>query len=135
AADLIGTVVGAIPRADAPVVDHIVKAFAAVYGRTHRANHLAGRLLALHARDRFKEGLGVLAIPLVVGVHAEPVHVTSAIGLLLADYRDIVLRLASDNAVVASHACVQVDRHAPGEWLLAVLETGNRWIQSELLFR
>ena len=34
--------------------------------------------------------------------------------LLFADHRDIVFRLAGDDAVVAADAGVQVDRHAPG---------------------
>ena len=34
--------------------------------------------------------------------------------LLLADDRDVVLRLAGHHAIVAAHAGVQIDRHAPG---------------------
>src|SRR4029077_282642 len=51
AAYFIGTVIGAIARADAAVVNHLVEAIVIVEGGADRAHHLAGRLLALHARD------------------------------------------------------------------------------------
>ena len=38
----VGTVVGAIPRAHAAVVNHVVQAFGAVRGRAHRANYSQG---------------------------------------------------------------------------------------------
>ncbi len=40
-------------------------------------------------------------------------HVAADDGLFLADDGDVVLRLARDHAVVAAHAGVQIDRHAP----------------------
>ena len=49
----------------------------------------------------------------VVAVQTDPVHLTTAQDLILADDRDVVLGLAGDNASVAADAGVQVDRHAP----------------------
>ena len=82
-------------------------------GRAHRANHFAGRVLALHAGHRLEERFGIVAVALVVGVDANPVHVAADDDLLFADDGDVVLRLAGEHAVVAAHAGVQIDRHAP----------------------
>ncbi len=110
---LIGTVIRAVARADAAVVDHVVQAFARVNGRLYRTNKLAGRVFALHARDRLEETLGIVTRPVVISVDAQPVHVAALERLLFADDRNIVFRLAGDDAVVASDAGIQVDRHAP----------------------
>src|SRR5207342_378398 len=50
AADLVGAVVRAVARAHAAVVGHVVQTFRAVGRRGHRADQLARRILALHAR-------------------------------------------------------------------------------------
>ena len=63
---------------------------------------------------RLEKCLGIVAVALVVGIDANPVHVAADDGLLFADDGDVVLRLAGQHAVVAAHAGVQVDRHAPG---------------------
>ena len=52
AADLVGAVVGAVPRADAAVVDHPVQAFLVVVGREHGTHGLAGRRAAVLAHHR-----------------------------------------------------------------------------------
>src|SRR5579863_4314028 len=80
----------------------------------HRANDFAGRVLTLHAWDGLEKCLGIIAVALVVGVDANPVHVAADDGLLFADDGDVVLRLAGQHAVVAAHTRVKVDRHAPG---------------------
>ena len=66
AADLVGTVVRAVARADAAVVDHVVQPFVAVHRRADRADDLARRVLALHARHRLEVGLRILGRPAVV---------------------------------------------------------------------
>jgi len=109
-AHLIWTVVLAVARADAPVVDHIVQAFRGVAGRGYRANNLARRVLALHARDWLEIGFRIVAIALVVDIDANPVHVTPEQRLVLADHRDVIFRLTREDAVVASHALVEVDQ-------------------------
>ena len=54
-ADLVGAVVGAVARADAAIVDHVVQSLAAVHGGSDRADDLARRILAVHARHRLVE--------------------------------------------------------------------------------
>ena len=115
---LIGTVVRAIPRPYAAVVNHVIQAFGAVRGRAHRTNQFAGRVLALHARDRLEVRLGIIAIALIIGIHAQPVHVAAFVDLVLADDRNVVFRLAGNDAIVAADARVQINRHAPGIRLL-----------------
>ena len=53
---LVGAVVRAVPRAHAAVVDHVVQALVAVHGGRHRADHLAGGVLAVHAEHRLVVG-------------------------------------------------------------------------------
>ena len=53
------------------------------------------------------------AIRREVAVDANPVHLAIADDLLLADDRDVVLRLAGDHARGTAGAGAQVDRHAP----------------------
>ncbi len=90
-------------------------------GSAHRANNFAGRIFALHAGDRLEECSRVIAIAFVVGVDANPVHVAAEASLLLADDRDVVFRLAGQDAVVASHTLVEIDRHTPGIGLFFIL--------------
>src|SRR6185369_7926012 len=129
---LVGTVVGAIACAHAAVVHHVIQTFAAVHRRTNRADHFAGSVLALLAGHRLEVGLGIGAVTLEISIHAQPVHVPPEHSLLLADDGDIVLRLASDNAVVAAHAGIHVDGHAPGVRLGRV---GIRLVQGQFLRR
>src|SRR5271163_1012715 len=119
AAHFVGAVVGAIPRADAAVVDHVVEAFGAVYGGTDGANLLAGRVFALLAGDGLEEGFGIrerivilaagiagFGLDFVVAVDANPVHFAPAHHLVLANDGNIVFRLAGDHARVATVAVV-----------------------------
>src|SRR5579871_235392 len=119
--DFVGAVVRAIARAHAPVVHHVVQAFGAVQGRAHRADQFAGRVLTLHAGHRLKVRPGMVAVALVVGVDTQPVHVPPAHNLLFPHDGDVVLRLAGHDAVVAAHAAIHVDRHAPGIVLLGII--------------
>ena len=75
---LVGAVVRAVARPHAAVVDHVVQAFVAVHRGRHRADHLAGRVLAVHAENRLVVRLGVLGRALVVAVDADPVHLAAA---------------------------------------------------------
>src|SRR4029077_16382908 len=109
----VRAVVRAVARAYAAVVGHVVQTFRAVYGCADRAHHLTGRVFALHTRYRLEIRFGIIAVALIVGVHAQPVHVASDDDLLLAHNRNVIFRLASDNAVVAAYAGVEVDSHAP----------------------
>jgi hypothetical protein len=122
AAHFVRAVVGAVPRADTAVVDHVVQPFVAVRGRADRADHLAGGVFALHARHGLEIGFRVVRRTAVIGVHAQPVHLAPAQHLFLADDRDGVLGLAADHAGVAADAGVDVDRHPP--LVAVVLEVG-----------
>ena len=55
AANLVGTVVGAEPRADATVVDHHVQPFLIVHGGANGADDFARRLLAMLAQHRLEQ--------------------------------------------------------------------------------
>src|SRR5205814_1822934 len=113
AADLVRAVIRAVARADTAVVDHVVQPFDAVDCRADRAHHFARRVLALHARHRLEIGFGTTGRAAVIRVDPDPVHLAPAQHLILADHRDVVLRLTADDARVAADAGVHVDRHAP----------------------
>src|SRR5580700_2408259 len=127
AANLVGAVVRTIARADAAVVNHVVQAFRAVHGGADRADLLAGRVLALLARDGLEKCLGVIErVPFagrrivggrlgrVITVDTDPVHLAAAHYLVLAYDGNIVFRLTRHNASIAAIATVQIDGHAPG---------------------
>ena len=81
----------------------------------NRADHLAGRVLAMHAGHRLEVAArGSSGSPVVVAVDAQPMHLASARDLILARHRDVVLRLAGDDAGIAADAEVEIDHHAPG---------------------
>src|SRR5690606_20370961 len=113
APDLVGAVIGAEPRADAAVVDHLVEPIRAVHGGVDRANVFAGRHLAVLAEHRLRQVLRLLALPQVVAIDPQPVHgpVFAAVGL--ADHGNVVFRLAGDDACRAADAGGQVDDHSP----------------------
>src|ERR1019366_3096627 len=110
---LVGAVVGAVTRAHAAVVDHVVEAFGAVRGGLHGADQLAGRVLAVHAGDRLVVNGGIVLFALIIGIDAQPVHGASAAHLVLTHHGDIIFRLAGDHTRAASGAGVEVDGHAP----------------------
>src|SRR5262249_4021017 len=121
APDLVRAVVRAVAGADAAVVDHVVEAVAAVHRRRHRADHLAGGVLALHARHRLEERPRVGGGAEAVTVDAQPVHLAAAAGLVRDDDGDVVLGLAGDDAGAAAGADAQVEGHAPFETVVGVL--------------
>src|SRR5260370_21638765 len=84
--------------------------------RAHRTHQLTGSVFAVHARNRLEIGLeriGVLRIPRVIAVDAEPVHFAATGHFGFADYWDVVFRLAGDHARAAADAASQIDDHAP----------------------
>ena len=114
AADLVGAVIGAEPRADAAVVHHHVQPLGIVHRRPHRADDLARRLLALHAQHRLEVARGRIGLAFIIAIDAQPLHLTLVDHLLLADDGNVVLGLAGDDARVATDARVQIDAHGPG---------------------
>src|SRR5712692_8990398 len=134
AAYFVRAVVGTVARAHAAVVNHVIQAFGAVHGSADWTDYLARRVLALHAGHRLEKRSRIVTIALVVGIHSQPVHVPASDNLLFADHRDVILRLAGDDAVVAPDTGVHVDRHTPRVWLIFVIEArkqtqlGNRFL-------
>src|SRR6266853_270355 len=110
---LIRTVVRAIARAHAAVVDHFVQAFRAMNRRGHRANNFARRVFTMHAEHGLVVSARAVQIPFEVAVDANPVHLTANHDFRLADHRDVVFRLAGHHARAAAGTGVQVYRHAP----------------------
>src|ERR1019366_9200207 len=129
---LVGAVVGAIPRAHAAVVDHVVEAFGAVRGGLHGAYQLARRVLAMHAGDGLVVDGGVALIALIVGIHAYPVHGAAPSYLVLPHHGDIVFRLAGNHAGAASGAGVKVDGHAPRVAFILPLGIKRKFLRRRL---
>src|SRR5260370_7045722 len=72
---LVWAVVGAVSRAHAAVVDHLVEALVAVDGGVDGADVLAGRALAVHAHQSLEAHPGVGGIVAdEIAVHANPFH-------------------------------------------------------------
>src|SRR5207253_3095764 len=113
AANFVRAIVRAIPRADAAVVDHEIQPGAIVHGRGDRANQLARRVLAMHARHRLVQDSRAFRVAFEIPIDANPGHLTPAQDLLAPDDRDVVLRLAGDRAGAAADARIEVDDHAP----------------------
>ncbi len=109
----VRTVVRAIARPDAAVVNHVVETFRAMGRCANGTNQLAWRVFTLHARYRLEICFGIIAIALVISVDSQPMHVPAFVDLLFANDGNIIFRLAGDDAVIASHAGIQIDRHSP----------------------
>src|SRR6185295_15653649 len=128
---LVRAVVAAVAGAHAAVVDHVVEPLHAVVGRRHRADHLAGGVLALHAGDRLVvDRFGLVVVAGVVLVDAQPLHLAAAEDLVLADDGDVVLGDAGDDAGVAAGARREVDRHPP-----LVPLVGPVWVERHVVRR
>ena len=113
AADLVGTVVGTIPRANAAVVSHHVQTLVIVRGGIDRADAFAGGRFAMLAEHRLRHRLRVLLRPGIVAVDANPVHFAALADHFLADNRDVIFALTGDHAGGATDASVQINGHAP----------------------
>src|SRR5262249_54928311 len=85
--------------------------------RFDRAHDLARRVLAVHAGHRHEGRAGRCGVAGEVRVDAEPVHLAAAEHLVPPHGRDVVLRLAGDDARLAVDAGGEVDRHPPAEAL------------------
>ena len=127
---LVGTEAGAGPRPDAPVIDHLIDAFGTVGSGMHRTPHLAGRLLAMHARHRLEEAARRLDVALVVARNPQPVHLAAGLDLLLADDGHVVFRGAGHHAGIAADAGIDIDHHAPG-----ILRGRPRRVETRLFLR
>src|SRR5262249_22464668 len=110
-ANLERTIVQAVSGADTSVVHHVVQPLWTVRGRRYRANVFARSVLALHTRHRLLYRPRLIFGADIVTVHAHPMHFPSAEHLIFADHRNIVFRLARDDARIAARAGGQIDRH------------------------
>src|SRR4029079_11946848 len=94
----VRAVVRTILRAHTAVVDHVVQTFSAVDGGVDRTHGLARRVLAVHAWHRHE--LDALRMSrseaFEISMEPTPVHLPTANHFMLADYRNVVLRLAGD---------------------------------------
>ena len=113
AAHLVGTVGLAEPGADAAIVDLHVEAFVVVHGSFDRTDRLAGRRLALHAGHGLEDGLRIRSRRMIVGIDPEPMHDATHADFIRPDRRDVVFRLAGDDAGVAADAGARIDHHRP----------------------
>ena len=134
APDLVRAGVRAVARADAAVVDLEIEPFRAMHGGVDGANGSHGACLAVHARERLDDDRRVLVRRCrpsrrEVAVDANPVHLAVALDFVLADDRDVVLRLTRDDAGGAAGAGGEVDHHAPLE--LAIEQFGPGEIERE----
>src|SRR4029453_16341309 len=71
-AHFVRAIVGTIAGADAAIVNHGGETLMAMMGRAHRADQLAGRVLAMHARDGLMVGLWIFRASFIIAVDAQP---------------------------------------------------------------
>src|SRR5262249_19275322 len=102
AACFVRTIVGAVPSADAAVVDLLVQTLVAVDGGESGADRLARRVFALLAHHRLVGDFDLIGRAGVVTVDADPVHLAAAADFVAADYRRVVLHLARQPAAGAA---------------------------------
>ena len=85
-----------------------------MHGGVHRADDLAWRILAMHARHRFETSPRIVRRAGVIPVDAQPMHDAVVEHLILADDRNVVFRLTGDGAGLAADTGIEIDRHRPG---------------------
>src|SRR6185295_4548028 len=112
-ADVVRAGVGAIPRADAAVVDLRIETVLVMTARIRRAHRLARRRVALLTHHRAVLHLHIGELALEVPLDTDPMQRASSRGLQFADRRNVVFRMASGHARFATGAAVEIDRHAP----------------------
>src|SRR5581483_931886 len=125
-AHVVGAVVAAVAGADTAVVHLQVEPILAVNTGVHRADGLAGRVRALLAEHRQKARLHIRELALPVALDPDPLLGPVLQEALLLVDRDVVFRLAGDDARLAARAAIQVDRHAPLVRARLVLGLGLR---------
>src|SRR5690606_5686208 len=130
-AHLVGAVIGAVAGADAAVVHLPIEPVVGVVGGVHRADRLAGGVVAVLAQHRHHPGLERLAIlaTLPVALDAHPGHLAAAQDVGLPDEGDVVLGVAGGDAGGTAGAAGQVDDHAPHRLLVGVLPVPPRFPQ------
>src|SRR3989454_2081501 len=114
-ADFVRTVVGAVARADAAVVDLPVEPVRRVVGGVHRADRLARRVAALLAQHRCDDGADRHAALSAreVALDPHPTHLAVPRYQLFAHRGEVVFGVAGRHARRAAGALGEVDGHRP----------------------
>src|SRR5215813_15490843 len=113
AADVVRTVVAAVARAHAAVVDLPVQPLLGAVGGEHRAHRLARRDLAVLAQHGEEDVVRRVGRALRPPFHADPVELTARGRIGLAHHGNVVLGLTGHHAGQAADTRVDVDGHAP----------------------
>src|SRR6202000_482438 len=100
-------------RADAAVIRLDVQAFMIVHGCLYCAHRLAWRQFAMHARHRLEAATRHGLLGEHVAIDPQPVHVATLQNLIPPNDRNVVFRLTSDNAGIATDARIAINHHGP----------------------
>jgi hypothetical protein len=111
--DRVGAGRHAVAAADAARVGLADQPVDPLVGGVHRADHGAGRALAVVAERRVLGDGSALSLGRLASRHADPVHDPPHPSLFGRDFRDVVLHLARGHARPAPRAAVEIDDHAP----------------------
>src|SRR5438105_1855397 len=130
-ANLVWTVVGAVPRSHAAIVDLNVQSVGRVICRVHGTDRLTGSVPALLAHHRHESRVEIRAAifpALVVSLEANPDHLATARDVcaeprsireefsrlpVSADSWNVVLGVARSHACGTSGAAREIDGHRP----------------------
>jgi hypothetical protein len=104
----VGAVVGAVPRADAAVVNLRVQAFVGVIRGVDGANRLARRVIAVLAQQRDETHIACDK-PL----DPQPRHRPATLQRFCPHDRHVVFGITRCDTRVAPRASIQIDCHAP----------------------
>src|SRR6185369_3213346 len=114
------TVVLAIARADAAVVNLHIQPLAAVNGCQHRADAFARGVLAMTAENRLEGYLWIILCTLVITVDSDPVHFAATTNFVFSHHRYVVFSLATYYAGAAACAGIQVYGYPPSVFFVGM---------------
>ena len=110
---MVRTIVGAVARSNAAVVDLNIQALLVVVRSVHRAHGLTGGIVAVLAEHRQEARLYIGVFTFPIALYANPVHRALLQYNVLKVERDVVFRMASDDASLATGAAVEIHYHTP----------------------
>ena len=103
---MVGTVVSAIARANATVVDLNVQPLLVMVRRVYRTHRLAGCVVAMLTEHGQKTRFDVGVFPFPIALDANPINCPLLNHNVFEVERDIVFGMAGDNASLAARAAV-----------------------------
>jgi hypothetical protein len=109
--DLVRTVLRTEEGSDTAVVDLIVETIDTVVGRKHGTYRFAGGIITVLTEHGEKPHPGLLLFK--IAFDPEPGHLPSPYDLLLADERNVVLRITGDHTGATTDTAVKVNNHNP----------------------